>query len=178
VQRAAAEITPDRGWHAVKVAVDPLRAETASPDLLQRIGKSLTRYRRAGHRVHVQTAEYVPLEIALKVEVWPGYLRRHVEAALGRVFSNRIAPDGSRGFFHPDNLSFGDDIYLSRLVAEAQTVAGVRSVHVTKLADKAGTRGGLPSGVLKIGRLEIARLDNDPDFSEFGELKLEMAGGR
>ena len=120
----------------------------------------------------------MPLEIVFKVEVRPGYLRRHVEAELRDLFSNRRLPDGRKGFFHPDNLSFGDDICLSRLVAAAQAVPGVESVQVTKLNRQGATRVGSQTACLKIGEIEIARLDNDPEFPENGVLKLEMAGGR
>jgi hypothetical protein len=34
------------------------------------------------------------------------------------------------------------------------------------------------NSVLKLGPLEIARLDNDPDFPENGSLALDMRGGR
>jgi hypothetical protein len=36
----------------------------------------------------------------------------------------------------------------------------------------------IETGVLKLGPLEIARLDNDPNFPEHGTLTLKMAGGR
>jgi len=41
--------------------------------------------------------------------------------------------DGKLAFFHPDNLTFGDGIYSSRLMAAAQAVPGVESVIVNKL---------------------------------------------
>jgi hypothetical protein len=34
------------------------------------------------------------------------------------------------GFFHPDNLTFGEGVYLSKLVAAAQAVPGVEGVTV------------------------------------------------
>jgi hypothetical protein len=36
----------------------------------------------------------------------------------------------------------------------------------------------LDTGVLSMGRLEIARLDNDPSFPEHGLLALTMGGGK
>jgi hypothetical protein len=36
---------------------------------------------------------------------------------------------------------------------------------------------GLDSGELPMGRLEIARLDNDPNFPERGTLDVTMGGG-
>jgi hypothetical protein len=103
------------------------------------------------------------------------------------VFSNRILPNGRRGFFHPDNLSFGDSIYLSRLIAAAQSVEGVESVRVTKLQRLGVTKlqllfeeakKGIEEGVLLIEPFEVARLDNDPNFPEHGTLVLDVRGGR
>jgi hypothetical protein len=113
------------------------------------------------------------------VNVLPSYFRVHVESALRDAFSNRTLPGGRRGFFHPDNLSFGDNIYASKLVAGAQAVAGVESVIVTKLERLfAGPNHELENGLLPIGALEVARLDNDPGFPENGKFLLNLRGGR
>jgi hypothetical protein len=81
--------------------------------------------------------------------------------------------------FHPDALTFGDDVFLSRIVATVQAVPGVESVDVTRLrrlfhADE----GEIRTGVLAIRPFEIARLDNDRRFPENGVLSLELGGGR
>ena len=36
----------------------------------------------------------------------------------------------------------------------------------------------LEKGILPLGPLEIAQLDNDPSFPEHGNLRLDMRGGR
>jgi hypothetical protein len=36
----------------------------------------------------------------------------------------------------------------------------------------------LAEGRLTLGRLEIARLANDPDFPEHGTLRIDLHGGR
>ena len=36
----------------------------------------------------------------------------------------------------------------------------------------------LASGVLTIGAMEVAQLDNDPSFPENGKLELILGGGR
>ena len=58
-------------------------------------------------------------------------------------------------------------------------MAGVVSVQVLRF-----TRQGqedpkpLADGYLKLGSLEVARLDNDPNFPEHGVLRLELHGGK
>ena len=74
---------------------------------------------------------FVPLEIDMHVCVQPTYFRSDVKAALREVFSNRTLPDGRRGVFHPDNFTFGQPVYLSRLYTAAYAVPGVASVRIT-----------------------------------------------
>jgi len=115
----------------------------------------------------------------MTVHVQAHYLAKHVKAALLDVFSDRSLGNGKRGIFHPDELSFGTEIDLSRLVAVAQGVAGVESVVVDRLQRLyQGRNGEIESGVLRIGELEIPRLDNDPNFPEHGRFQLYMQGGR
>ena len=179
VQRTAATLRWNGSWYEILVAIDPFGQEEADPALLADITGRLHRYRRIGHNLVVQSARRVPLDIELIVCVLPSYLRGHVKAALLDVFSNRRLSDGRLGMFHADNVSFGDGIYLSVLVAAAQAVAGVESVKVTKLQRLyEPANGELDNGVLPLGPLEIARLDNDPSFPENGRLRLDMRGGR
>jgi hypothetical protein len=175
-------------WYEALVAVDPLGTEEADPELLAEITAYLEPYRRMGHDLEVKPARYVPLDLVLTVCVLPHYLRGHVEAALLDIFSHRILPDGRLGFFHPDNLTFGEGIYISRIVAAAQAVQGVENVQVTRLerfeigepppGAEAAQDELPPHGVLALAPFEIAQLDNDPSFPENGRLILDMRGGR
>jgi hypothetical protein len=175
-------------WYEALVAVDPLGTEEADPELLAEIDAYLEPYRRIGHDLEVKPAQYVPLDLVLTVCVLPQYLRGHVEAALLDVFSNRVLPNGQLGFFHPDNLTFGEGIHVSRIVAAAQAVPGVQNVQVTRLerleisepppGAEPAKEEVPPHGVLSLGPLEIAQLDNDPSFPENGRLTLDMRGGR
>jgi hypothetical protein len=138
----------------------------------------LHRYRRIGHNLGVRPANYVPLDIEMEVCVLDHYHVGQVKAVLLEVFSNRVLPDGSLGFFHPDNLTFGEGVRLSKLVAAAKSVPGVESVRVTKLQRLfEGSNKEIDNGILSIGPLEVARLDNDPSFPENGKLVLHMGGG-
>lgn len=182
VQRAAAGLKWTGSWYEASVALDALaRAAEESPedDLFRRVGWMLHRYRRMGHDVDVRAARRVPLDLALRVCARPGHLRGDVKGALLEVFGNRPLAGGRRGLFHPDSLTFGQSIYLSRLVAAAQGVAGVESVQVTKLQRLfEPPNREIESGVLALGPFEVAQLDNDPSFPEHGRLVIEMKGGR
>lgn len=179
VQRAAAQLRWNGSWYEILVAVDPLGRQEADAALLKEIEGRLYRYRRIGHDLVVKSAHRVPLDIELLICVLPGYLRGHVKAELLDLFSNRMLPDGRLGFFHPDNLTFGEGVYLSKLVAIAQAVPGVESVKINKLERLfEGPNGEIDNGVLPLGPLDIARVDNDPSVPENGRLVLDVRGGR
>lgn len=179
VQRAAAVLRWSGSWYTVHVAVDPLGGADADQALLDEVAQLLEPYRRIGHDLQVTPATPVPLEIELLVCVRPGYLRGHVRAALLDALGARALADGRRGFFHPDNLTFGAPVALSRLVAAATAVAGVESVQVKTFKRLFEPPAGeIEAGLIPVGPLEIARLDNDPNRPEHGTLRLTMRGGR
>lgn len=179
LQRAAAALTWTGSWYEADVAVDPLGSENPSPDLLREIDRHLWRYRRIGHDLSVRRAEYVSIDLALDACVLPHYRRADVKAALLDAFSDRVLPDGTRGFFHPDRLSFDEGIFLSRIVAAAQAVTGVEYVEVTRLNRRfEAPNHEIDNGVLPLKPWEIARLDNDPNHPEFGRLEIRLRGGR
>jgi hypothetical protein len=179
IEHAAAVLAWTGSWFEADVVIDPLGSEKARHVLLERIECTLQHFRRMGHDLEVKPARYVPIDLELTVCVLPDYLRGHVKAALLAIFGNRLLPDGRLGFFHPDNLSFGEGLYLSRIVAAAQAVTGVRSVRVTKLNRLfEPPNRELENGVLTLGPLEVAQLDNDPSFPERGKLALIIQGGR
>lgn len=179
VQRAAATLRWNGSRYLVRVAVDPLGTESVPAALLDQIGDDLYRYQRIGHDVEVVPATYVPLDVAMTIHILPRFHAKEVEGAVLSVFSTRVLADGTRGVFHPDNLSFGISVDLSRLVDRAQRVVGVESVSVTRLERlNTGPNAEIENGVLPIGALEIARLDNDPNFPERGRFTLKTRGGR
>ena len=179
VQRAAATMRWTGAWYEVLVAIDPKTREEADAKLLLQVTGSLRPFRRIGHELKVVKADYVPLDIEMTVCVKPDFLRGHVKADLLDRFSNRILIDGARGYFHPDNLTFGEGVMLSKLVATAQSVTGIENVVVTKLQRYQEQQGReLVDGILRLAPMEIARLDNDPDFTENGVIKFDMRGGR
>lgn len=179
VLRSAAELRWSGSWHEMQVAVEPRCGEDPDERLLDRVEDELDTYRRVGYDLDVTAPRFVPLDVALCVVVKDDYLQGHVKAALLEVFTSCVRPDGTLGFFHPSNLPFGGAIYVSRIIAAAVAVDGVESARVTKLEREfVGPNHELDDGVLRLGVLEVARCDNDPNYPENGRFMLVMVGGR
>jgi len=175
-------------WHTVFVAIHPVAASdlvrlsgggaALAPAFAQEMRQYLRRFKLAGYDLAVRAARYVPLEIALRVCVAAGHFRGDVLEAVVRVLSTRAFADGTRGFFHPLSLGFGEPVYLSRLYAAVEAVEGVESVTVTVFKRYWEVQGDeLERGLIEIGDMEIARLDNDANFPENGVLELTAVGG-
>jgi hypothetical protein len=179
VQRAAATFRWTGSWHTVFVSVDRTAAREVDAPFETDLRRHLEPFRMAGYDLEVDGPRYVALELELSVCVEAEHFRSDVRAALLQVLGSRDLPGGGRGLFHPDAFTFGTRVYLSAIYATAQAVAGVESVHVTKL-QRLGTPDDrvLEDGFIQLGRLEIARLDNDPSFPERGVLRLTVGGGK
>jgi hypothetical protein len=185
VQRATATFRWTGSWHTVFLTVDRLGGLPVDANFENDLVSFLEPFPLAGFDMEIEPPRFVPLDIAFTVCVARGHLRADVEVALLDVLSSRDLPDGRRGFFHPDNFTFGDPVYLSRLVATAMSVPGVAWVDTEVASTKPNRfqRWGQPAGsewqegLLRMARLEIPRLDNDPSLPENGRLELIMVGG-
>jgi hypothetical protein len=115
----------------------------------------------------------------LNVCVKKGYFKSNVKQSLLEAFSNYDLPNGSRGFFHPDNFTFGQAVYLSSVYKKAMHIRGVESVEITefkrwaKISDKE-----IGTGLIQPSELEILRLDNDLNYPENGKINFIMLGGQ
>jgi hypothetical protein len=179
VQRAAASLRWTGSWHTVFTTVDRDGGEPVTAAFADTVVTHLDRYRMAGHDLRVTEPIHVSLEIDMLVCVDAAYFRSDVRQGLLDVLGNRVRTDGTLGLFHPDNFSFGQTVFLSPLYAAARTVAGVASVQVTRF-QRQGQEDPTPlaNGFMPLDRLEIARLDNDPNFPEHGVLRLTLHGGK
>ena len=172
VQKAAATFRWTGSWHTVFITVDRKGGLPVDAGFKDRLRAFLDRYRMAGVDLEINAPFFVSLDIALQVCVKSGFLRAQVKTAL-------LERLGSRGLFQPDAWTFGQPVYLSRLYAAALEIEGVGSVDVVRFERRGRpSRQAIDAGVLSLGRLEIARLDNDPNRQENGRLELLMGGGR
>jgi len=179
VQRAAATFRWTGSWYTVFLTVDRVGGRKVDADFEARLRDHMERFRMAGYDLEVDGPRFVPIDLLLHVCVKPDYFRSQVQGALLERLSNRVLQDGRRGLFHPDEWTFGEPVHLSRIYAAASEVEGVESVkveHFQRLGRPAELE--IEAGILPIGRLEIAVLDNDPNFQEKGRLELAMGGGK
>ena len=185
VQKAAATLRWTGSWYTVFVTIDRLGGLPVDDDFKAEMLQFLDQYRLAGEDLEVEAPQFVPLEIIFSVCVKPGFYASQVRQDLLAIFSNSILPNGQRGFFHPDNFTFGQPVYLSKMVALAMQVPGVEWVDTEDAPGLPNrfrrwgqaSHGEFAAGRIDFARLEIARLDNDPSLPENGKLDFLMGGG-
>jgi predicted phage baseplate assembly protein len=178
VQRAQASLRWTGSWHTVFVTIDRKGGLAVDEDFRRQMLAYLEPYRIAGYDLEVSGPTYVPLDLSLAVCVAPGYFKADVQEALLRRLGSRDLTGGARGFFHPDNFTFGQPVFLSQVFAAALKMDGVESLEALRFQRWGKTPNQeLENGVLETGMLEVARLDNDPNFPENGRLELILLGG-
>jgi hypothetical protein len=187
VSKAVAQFRWTGSWHTVFITVDPRGQAEVTPELKQRVKDWVTRFTLAGYDLEIRPPIYVALDIEADVCVKPDHFRSDVEQAVLRALSSRRSADGTLGFFHPDQFTFGQALYLSRLYAAVEAVQGVDSAIVTRFrrfdqfdpeTARPATASNLAHGFISIGGLEVLRVDDDPNFPENGTLRLHMRGGK
>lgn len=205
VQRAAATRRWTGSWYTEFVTVDRRDGDLVDEAFQTELAGILDQYRMAGMDVEVDAPVFVPLDLVLTIQVADGHFRDSVKRLLAETFSARDLAGGQRGFFHPDNFTFAQPVYLSDLIARAMSVTGVAWVEWSGGASAGGTPAGGASaggpaavssegnrfrrwgradagerelGYLPMGRLEIARCDSDPSEPEHGRIDFIMTGGQ
>lgn len=171
VQAALATFRWTGSWYTVFLVVDRMggASVTGDPDFRESLLRHMDRYRMAGVDLELREPVFVPLEIVLQVCVANGYFRSDVHRRLLRAFGD---------FFHPDNFTFGGDVYLSQVLCIAMAIDGVDHVRPLTFKRWAQTANGeIANGRLSIARSEIAMLANDPSFPENGRISFELEGG-
>jgi len=193
VQNAIATLHWTGSWHTVFINVDRKGGKKVDVAFAGELCSFLERFRMAGFDLEIKDPIFVPLEITLTVFAYPDYFRDDVERELLEEFSCANLPDGRRGFFHPDNFTFNQPVYLSQVVSRAMQIPGVQRAEFYN--DSNGCeqsasgginrfqrlgepyKGEIEAGKINIERMEIARLDNDPNNPENGVIKFHMGVG-
>ncbi len=179
IQKAMAVIRWTGSWYTVFITIDRFGGKDVDEDFKVKIHNFLNKYRLAGYDIEINDPIYVPLDIRINVSVNSNYFRSQIKRALLKAFSNHDVPDRRRGFFHPDNLTFGQPVFLNKIYEVAMKVEGVTFVSVERFQRwREPDNHELDEGMIKMASFEIARLDNDPNFPENGRIEFIIEGGR
>jgi hypothetical protein len=178
VQRATATRRWSGSWYTWFVTVDRKGGRPVDGAFESEMREFLERFRLAGYDLEVDAPRFVPLDLAFTVQVASGYIRGNVKHALLETFGNVDLSEGRRGFFHPDDFTFGQTVYLSQMISVAMGVAGVAWIEPARFQRWGeAAHNELEDGRITFDRLEIARLDNNPDVPDNGKLEFYMEGG-
>jgi hypothetical protein len=170
VEQAVASLRWTGSWYTVFVAVEPTGGGNLTAALAKTLNRTENRFRLAGQDLELDSPDFVSLEIELEICVDPNYFRSDVERALLRV----LTP-----LFAPDKFTFGQAVFLSPIFAAARSVAGVTAVRAVKFQPQGvNSTQYLTAGEIKLGPLQIARLENDRSFPDHGQLTLTLEGGK
>ncbi len=179
IQRVKATRRWTGSWYTIFLTVDRKGNRPLDDNFKTGLQAFMDRFRMAGEDLEIEAPRFVPLKIAMKVQVQPSYFRGTVKQALMETFGTRLLPNGLMGFFHPDRLTFGQSIYLSQVIQAAVQVEGVQSVEVKKFQRwNQPPQGELSAGQMTFGPLEIPQLNNEPANPGRGRIEFEMEGGQ
>jgi len=185
VSRAYAVRRYTGSWHTMFLSIDRYEGKPVDAAFEADLVAFLESYRLCCHDLEITPPHMLSVDIALTICVLPEYIRADVAARLLEAFSTRQISYAQRGFFHPDNFTFGQPLYLSAIIDTAQQVEGVRFVSVDPNLTPAGyfhpygtiQRDEIQEGIIATGPSQIIRCDNDPNNPENGRIRFFMMGG-
>lgn len=177
IRQARGSLRWTGSWYSAFVSVEP-QASLSQP-VIRDSTRRLNLLRMLGVDVAVEAAKIVGLAIVLRICVAPGHFRGDVHAALMKLFITGDSCNGQRGLLNADNFVFGETVYASPLIAAAQSVDGVVSASLLTFGrlDEPWV-DGVTLGCIRLGRLEIACCDNDPNHLDRGVFALQLDGGK
>ena len=179
VAKAVARYAWTGSWRTVRIAVDPAGTPDLSLELRRRVLGHLEAVRLIGEDIELRAALPVPLAVTVVLCVSPTHWIEDVRMALEDEFTDSYTGDGRRGFFHPDEWTFGQPIHKSQLAGRVHQVAGVEHLISIRLERyEQATLGTTDAEALDVRTEEIILVRNDPDHRELGFIDFVLHGGR
>ena len=134
VQRAGGAFRWTGSWFSAFVTPDPRGAVVVTKPQRLELAQQLDRFRQAGREVHVLDPRYADLDLEITICVEPSAYRAQVKERVLETLLGRRGLRPQRGFFSPDNFTFGTPLERSVLEAAIQRVPGVRAVDGIRIA--------------------------------------------
>ncbi len=177
VSRAAARYAWTGSWRTVRVTIDPVGTLELTDELRRQVFEYLEAVRLIGEDLEIRPPKFVPLKIKVSLCAAPDVWIEDIRFVLEQEFSAGWTPDGRRGFFHPDQWTFGQTIHASQIIGHALLVSGVE--HLINVAIKR-RNSPVPAtdSFTKVAYNEIIEVLNDPDQIERGTITFDVKGGR
>ncbi len=192
VSHAYARYAWTGSWRTVRVSIDPKGTDEFSKELREKIAVHLDAVRLIGEDLEVRGAQYVALDILLRVCAHPDYWPEDLAHELEVEFSDGYTADGRMGFFHSDLWTFGQPLHASQIIGRALAVKGLERVLL--LSIRRWNAGSGPStttitispedlpeneiDTLELKPFELIQVANDPDHLEKGRIHFDILGGR
>jgi len=178
VQRAGADFRWTGSWLTAMVTPDPRGTDILAADRRGTLEAQLDRFRQAGRETVVRDPVYADIDLQIDICVEPSRYAADVAQDVQAALLGNTGPTGRRGFFDPDNFTFGVPLRRSRLEAAIMAVPGVRAVEEIRVR----RRGWFDwrqfdEYTLMVGSNEVLRLDNDPQHPDRGTLRIFTDGG-
>lgn len=195
VSRSAARYAWTGSWRTVQIAIDPVGTTELTDELREKIASHLNAVRLIGEDLEIRPPRLVPLAICVALCIHSEYWPEDIEYILEQEFSDGFTPGGRKGFFYPDQWTFGQELRASQIIGRAQSVKGVDHVkgvsmkrwnEVTPGAYKPAKDGyrchatvepGMNT-IIEVGVNEIVQVQNNPDHMEKGFIFFDVKGGR
>jgi hypothetical protein len=177
VQRAGARFRWTGSWLTVFVTADPLGSFQLSPEHRKELANLMDAVRQAGREVFVRDPRYVNIDLEIHICIEPSAYGGQVKATVIEVLLGRKTLKPVKGFFDPDNFTFGTPLRRSALEAAIQEVPGVRGVEEMRIRAR-GVSDWRPFDELtfEVHDDQVIRLQNDPRFAERGSLRIVTRG--
>ena len=167
-------------WYTVFIAIDRKDNKKIDENFKRGLNQYLDNFKLSCYDIQIKEPIFVPLYIKLKIWLKPNILKSEVRRLLFKKFSNIDLDDGTKGFFHPDNFTFGQSLYLSKIYQHVMQIIGILSVEVltfARLGRIVEDEENKDTGFIKIKKNEIIRLDNDSNLPKNGKIDFVIEGG-
>jgi hypothetical protein len=173
VQRAGARFRWTGSWLSTFVTADPFGAFQLSPSQRTELANLMDCVRQAGREVFVLDPRFVNIDLEIRICIEPFAYAGQVKARVLETLLGRKGVRPAKGFFDPDNFTFGTPLRRSVLEAVIQEVPGVRGVEQMRIRARGITAWRVFDELtFNIRHDQIIRLENDPRFPERGSLKI------
>lgn len=151
--------TVTRGWNNVDVYVLPKGGLPLTDDLRQKLQAYLNDRKMVTVQPWVRAPLPVAINISATVQVEPSFFTEDVKAQVLAALQNMLSADA---------VSFGSNVYLSKVYEVVEGVQGVAYLDVTHFV-----RGSFGQGIAPKGIIEI----QDSEVPVLGQVGLTMGGG-